>query len=855
MTFDANGNLIEVDDGGVYRRTNPQNVTGDWFSIIGNLQVTEQHDIAYDTISNILISGNQDTGTTQQTATGSLTWNSVSTADGGDVAVSVDPGNAAQSVRYSSFQNLGAFSRRVYDATNNLISDISIALNIDIDGDGIPDTLPDAQFNTPIAINAINPSRLIIGGATRVYESTDQGDNVTVVNTAGGGSVGVNSFNGDPIAYGGRRNGIDNLDLLYVGSGSNVFVRTTAGGTLANTSYTGDFVRGIAIDSDDWQVAFAIDDDQVFQTTNAGNTWTNITGDLSSLLNFSFIGGDFLESIEFVSGPTLDAIVVGTTQGVFAALSNDYNDWFTVGSATLPNAPVWDLDFDPTDNVLATGTLGRGAWLLSNINGVLNSAPIPDAGSPYIVGEGGTVTLNALGSVDPNGLPLTFTWDLDNDGNLGETGANAERGDEVGSNPIYSAVGLDGPTIRTVRLRVTNSQGSSATTRAIINILNVTPTITNLTVDPAAINEDGTVTLTGIFTDPGLPDSHTILVNWGDGTTSNLFVNQNQLSRTFQVTHQYLDDDPFTGTPSDLLPITVTVIDDDEGFTQGSTAIAVNNVAPSITGLTLNSTNINETDTVTLTGTFTDPGLLDSHTVLVNWGDGTTSNLLINQNQLSRSFQITHQYLDDHPSTGTPFDLLPITVTVIDDDTGSAQASTAIRVNNINPVMTSFSSNANFADRARAGSPINISAIFTDIGVLDTHRAFVDWGDGTPTEEVTVIQGNGSGTVQGSHIYARGGAFTVKLTLRDDDTGEDVRFTTAIIIGTVIGPGAIASNGDAIANGDAIFARRETSSQVGVTRYGDLSARLLSDSSRLGWFLWDHQENPLMLSLQDEEVT
>src|SRR5262249_46116890 len=57
MVFDANGNIIESDDGGIYRRTNPTNNTGDWFSVIGNLQVTEFHDIAYDTNSKVLIGG------------------------------------------------------------------------------------------------------------------------------------------------------------------------------------------------------------------------------------------------------------------------------------------------------------------------------------------------------------------------------------------------------------------------------------------------------------------------------------------------------------------------------------------------------------------------------------------------------------------------------------------------------------------------------------------------------------------------------------------------------------------------------------------------------------------------------
>ena len=73
MVFDANGNLIDGNDGGIYRRTSPQNNTGNWFSVIGNLQITEFHDIAYDNNSNIIIGGAQDTGTPEQTATGNTT--------------------------------------------------------------------------------------------------------------------------------------------------------------------------------------------------------------------------------------------------------------------------------------------------------------------------------------------------------------------------------------------------------------------------------------------------------------------------------------------------------------------------------------------------------------------------------------------------------------------------------------------------------------------------------------------------------------------------------------------------------------------------------------------------------------
>ena len=99
----------------------PRNNTGSWFSKMndaaGGLQVTEMHDIAYDNNSNIIISGNQDTGTTEQITTSGKVYRSVSMADGGDVAVDNLIGGG-ESLRYSSTQNLGGFRRRVMDAAN-----------------------------------------------------------------------------------------------------------------------------------------------------------------------------------------------------------------------------------------------------------------------------------------------------------------------------------------------------------------------------------------------------------------------------------------------------------------------------------------------------------------------------------------------------------------------------------------------------------------------------------------------------------------------------------------------------------------------------------------------------------------
>ena len=358
MVFDANGELIEVDDGGIYRRTSPGDNTGDWFSINGNLQVTEFHDIAYDTNSDIIIGGAQDTGTPQQTATGSVVWNSVSTADGGDVAVDVlsMPG---MSIRYSSFQNLGAFRRITYDAGNNPMGTVFPGLNVI--GGGAP-LVP--QFVTPVELNAIDPTRLIIGGANSTYESLDQAETLTEA------GPGIN-VNRDAVAYGGRQGGMDNLDVLYVGSGGQVFVRTAAAMPLTATAYPGNFVRDIVLDPDDWATAYVIDSNQVFVTNDAGQNWMDVTGNLTDI---------DLRSVEFVPGVN-DAVMVGGRDGVFRMQVSISGVWAEFGTG-LPNAPVYDLDYDATDDVLVAGTLGRGAWTHTSIASLM-SAPAQTSGTGF----------------------------------------------------------------------------------------------------------------------------------------------------------------------------------------------------------------------------------------------------------------------------------------------------------------------------------------------------------------------------------------------------------------------------------------------------------------------------------------
>jgi hypothetical protein len=148
MVFDAAGRLIEVDDGGIYYRTLPQGAEGDWFSIIGNLQVTEFHDIAYDANFEVLVGGTQDIGTVGQSSQGSLIWTTLNQGDGGDVAVDdVTLRGAGQSIVYHSSQNLG------FHQTDYTLAQL---VNRRIRNCGSHDEEPLLQFVTPVELNAID---------------------------------------------------------------------------------------------------------------------------------------------------------------------------------------------------------------------------------------------------------------------------------------------------------------------------------------------------------------------------------------------------------------------------------------------------------------------------------------------------------------------------------------------------------------------------------------------------------------------------------------------------------------------------------------------------------------------------
>lgn len=350
MAFDAAGDLIEVDDGGIYKRVAPRTTTGAWFSLNGDLSVGEYHGIAFDSLSNRVVGGMQDTGTTQQ-VDGTRTFTSVSTGDGGDTAVD-NTSSGTTSSRYSSFQRLGAFRRQVYSATAVLQSE-NFPARTPIGG--APAISP--QFYTPIAANAVNGLRLVFLAANGVYESTDQGATVSRIATQVGNGY------GGPVVYGVP----GNAEFLYFASANGLYLRTTLGATptLRSTVETTDIVD-VAVDLAAPTRLFAMNETSVHLSTNSGTNFTDVSGNLSAL------DPGTLRSMAFVPRTAGNVLVVGADRGVFSAAAPGFNIWTRLGQG-LPNTLLYELHYDVARDALIAGMLGRGVWRLDG----LNAAPTP----------------------------------------------------------------------------------------------------------------------------------------------------------------------------------------------------------------------------------------------------------------------------------------------------------------------------------------------------------------------------------------------------------------------------------------------------------------------------------------------
>jgi Mg-chelatase subunit ChlD len=236
-----------------------------------------------------------------------------------------------------------------------------------------------------------------------------------------------------------------------------------------------------------------------------------------------------------------------------AAVSNETAAGFTVTRANLGDE-LLTITYDVIHEGTPCGSLAvnqsvaytddEGAVVnFPAVNVNVNCAPEANAGLDVSVAEGSSVSLDGSGSTDTEGPLTAYAWS-DADPLIGSI--------TDASSAVATYNGLDDG-VDNVTLEVTDAGGLKDTDTADVTVTNVAPslTLTQCPVEPNQVNSN--VTFAGTFTDPGTADTHTMTVDWGDGTIDGPAAATSPVGGS----HAY--------TAAGIYDISVTVADDDGG--------------------------------------------------------------------------------------------------------------------------------------------------------------------------------------------------------------------------------------------------------------------------------------------------
>jgi hypothetical protein len=209
-------------------------------------------------------------------------------------------------------------------------------------------------------------------------------------------------------------------------------------------------------------------------------------------------------------------------------------DTYTFDPGPLPAGP---------HRVTVRATDQHGNAGSSSLDFRVNTPPVANAGPDRTVDEGSQVEFDASASSDAEDPLFAYQWTFHD--STTAAGISASR--------VYPQDG-----VYPVSLTVTDTAGSTATHTIDVVVANVPPTVGTAT-DLEGLQGDS-FDFTATFTDPGIFDTHTARIDWGDGTVTPATVDQTSGGGTVTASHIYASGGTFT--------IRVEVTDDagDSGF-------------------------------------------------------------------------------------------------------------------------------------------------------------------------------------------------------------------------------------------------------------------------------------------------
>lgn len=286
---------------------------------------------------------------------------------------------------------------------------------------------------------------------------------------------------------------------------------------------------------------------------------------------------------------------------------------------------------------------------------VANAPPTATLQNDGPVDEGSAATIRFSSPADPSSVDTDagfhYAFACDGGSLAGVTYASS------GTRPSTTCSFDDGPSTHSVVARIIDKDDGYSEYTTPLSVANVPPSVTLGA--PTAVSEGGTFTLalTNPF-DPSHADTtagFTYRFDCGDGSG---------VQSTGSTASA-------SCVAPDVASLTVhgTISDKDNGSTAYSAVVTVNNVAPTVGPISVQTHPVEVGTNIAASASFTDPGigLGDQHTAVWDWGDGTTSSGQMTEATGAGSVSGSHTY------TAAGLYAITLTVTDKDDATGNSR--------------------------------------------------------------------------------------------------------------------------------------------------------------------------------------
>jgi len=345
-------NIVVGNDGGVFKTWQGRD---NWYKL-KDLPISQFYamEVDYQNPYRVL-GGTQDNGTIMTRSGGIDNWEEIYGGDG--FHCKVDPTNSQ--IIYACYQN-GGLGRS--DDAGLSFSGITNGLD-----------LSRSNWSSPYILDPVTPQTVYFG-SYKLHKSTNKGDTWTAISPDL--TKGANGALGTITAVSAAQFGGSRVLVTGANDGS-VYVSTDWGTTWNNRTGTlpNRNVTDVVVDKVNPNRIFVtlsgynrdLTNPHVFMSTNFGESWNDISGNLPDVPVNSLIIDQQRDSVLFI----------GTDVGVF--FTKDFGTTWYVAGAGLPNSPVFDIVYHAPTQMLYAGTHGRSIFALdvSILTGIKDNETTP----------------------------------------------------------------------------------------------------------------------------------------------------------------------------------------------------------------------------------------------------------------------------------------------------------------------------------------------------------------------------------------------------------------------------------------------------------------------------------------------